>query len=178
MGSLPATSPSLVEAVSQPGVEQDLPMEGSTGVLRLNPPQDREFLRVREGRFHLETLFTRNIPLELTLRTGASSAEVDLTDLKVTRLRIETGASRFTVHLPARAGYTEATVQARAAQITIIVPQGVAARIREDVGLASVRVDTSRFPEAGGLYESIGFDTASNRVELHVQGGVANVEVK
>jgi hypothetical protein len=153
-------------------------MEGSTGVLRLNPPQGREFLRVRERGFHLETLFTRNIPLELTLKTGASSAEVDLTDLKVARLRIETGASRSTVRLPAGAGYTEATVQAGAAQITIIVPEGVAARIREDVGLASVRVDTFRFPKADGLYESTGFDTASNRVELHVQGGVASVEVR
>ncbi len=117
-------------------------------------------------------------PLDMTLKTGASSAEVDLTDLKVTRLRIETGASRFTVHLPAGAGYTEATVQAGAAQITIIVPEGVAARIREDVGLASVRMDTSRFPRADGLYESPGFDTATNRVELLVQGGVARVEVR
>ena len=116
VGNLPATSPSLVETVNQPGAEQDFHMEGSTGVLRLNPPQGREFLRVRERKFHLKTLFTRNIPLELTLKTGASSVEVDLTDLKVTRLGIETGASRFTVHLPAGAGYTEATVQAGAAR--------------------------------------------------------------
>jgi hypothetical protein len=151
VGSLPVTSPSLVETVSQPGVEQEFHMEDGTGVLRLGPPQGREFLRVRERGFNLEALFTRNIPLELTLKTGASSVEVDLTDLKVTRLGIETGASRFTVHLPAGAGYTEATVQAGAAQITIIVPQGVAARITEDTELASIRVDTSRFPRADGL---------------------------
>ena len=58
------------------------------------------------------------------------------------------------------------------------MPQGVAARITEDTGLASVRVDTSRFLRADGLYESPGFKAAANQVEMNVQGGVASVEAR
>ncbi len=149
-------------------MEQEFHIKDSTRVLRLSPPQGREFLQMRERGFNLETLLTRNISMELTLKTGANSAEVDMTDLKVTLLWIETGASRFTVRRSAASGHTEATVQAGVAQIIIIVPEGVAARIHEDVRLASARVDTSRFPKADGLYESLGFEAAASRVELNL----------
>ena len=112
------------------------------------------------------------------MKTGASDAQVDLTNLNVTRLEIETGASRLDLRLPAGAGATQAAVEAGAADVTITIPQGVAVRISEDTGLASFNVDTSRFPKVGKLYESPGFATAANRVELRVRGGLAKVAVR
>jgi hypothetical protein len=57
------------------------------------------------------------------------------------------------------------------------VPPGVAARIRGSMGVGTLSVDQSRFPRRDGGYESADFETAVNRVELDVEGGVGSVEV-
>ncbi|MEE9203365.1 MAG: DUF5668 domain-containing protein [Dehalococcoidia bacterium] len=178
IASLPTTSPNLVEGEGRPEVEQDFQLRDGTGVLHLSAPGRRVQWPFREGGFRLEAALNPNIPLELTLKAGASNARVDLTDLKVTRLRIDMGASRLNLHLPAGAGATEAVVKVGAADVTITIPQGVAARIAASTGLTSFNVDTSRFPKTGETYESPGFATAANRVDLRVESGVARVAIR
>ena len=59
---------------------------------------------------------------------------LDLRDLKVTDLKLETGASATEVTLPASAGFTRVKVQAGAARVDMRVPGGVAARIKTSAG--------------------------------------------
>lgn len=176
--SLPTTSSNLVEGEGRPEVTQDFHLRDGTGVLRLSVPGRRVDWPFREGGFRLEAALNPNIPLELTLKAGASNAQVDLTDLKITRLRIDMGASRLNLLLPSGAGATEAVVKAGAADVTITIPQGVAARITESTGLGFFHVDTSRFPKKGEAYESPGFASAANRVDLRVESGVARVDIR
>jgi hypothetical protein len=54
----------------------------------------------------------------------------------------------------------------------------VAARIRSNMALGSVAVDEARFPrQAPGLWASAGADTATDRVELELRGGLGSVSV-
>lgn len=126
----------------------------------------------------MEASFSPEVPLELTVKAGASDAQVDLTDLQVRRLEVEVGASRLSLLLPAKAGITEAEVKAGAAQVSITIPQGVAARITAETAVVSFNVDTSRFPKVGDRYESPDFATAINRVDLTVKSGVASIDIK
>ena len=91
------------------------------------------------------------VPLVLELETGASSTEVDLTDLRVTEFKLETGASSTSVTLPAHAGMTRVKIEFGAASVSVRVPGGVAARIRTKTGLASVAIDPARFPRSGDI---------------------------
>jgi hypothetical protein len=118
-----------------------------------------------------------DIPLSLTFETGASDARLDLSALRVTDLRLETGASSVSITLPAQAGHTQARIEAGAASVSVHVPPEVAARVRLEGGLASINVDQDRFPRARGVYESPDYDTAQNRVDLEVRAGVGSVEV-
>ena len=68
----------------------------------------------------------------LEFNTGAGEARLDLTDLRVTNLRLQTGASSTDVTMPANAGHTKAKIDAGAASITIRIPSGVAARISSE----------------------------------------------
>ena len=70
----------------------------------------------------------RDVPLTLRLETGASQSELDLRDLKVTDLRVNTGASKTDLILPANAGMTNVRVELGAASLDMVVPQGVATR--------------------------------------------------
>jgi hypothetical protein len=115
--------------------------------------------------------------LALSFETGASDTRLDLTDLRVTDLRLQTGASSTRLALPARGGWTRVHISSGAASVRVTVPAGVAARIRGSMGVGSLDVDQARFPRRGGAYESADFETATNRVELDIEGGVGSVTV-
>lgn len=118
----------------------------------------------------------REVPLTMALHTGASDARIDLRELQVSDLTVEVGASALDLTLPA-SGRVSARVKAGAADVKVRVPEGVAARIRGVVGVGSLNLDQSRFPQRGGVHESPDYETAANRVELIVEGGAASVRV-
>lgn len=116
-------------------------------------------------------------PLDLRVDTGASQAFLDLGDLLVRSLDVRTGASETRVRLPFAAGATTVHAEAGAASLVFEVPAGVAARIRTRVALGSSQVDESRFPRIGDSFQSPDYASATNRVDIDVQGGVGSVRV-
>lgn len=120
---------------------------------------------------------TRDIPLELRLQVGACQTDLDLSDLRVADLTVECGAADLRVHFPREAGTTRATVKAGAASVRLSVPEGVAARITATMAIGSFNVDTRRFPRSGSGYASPDYDTAANKLDLRIEGGVGQVQV-
>lgn len=121
---------------------------------------------------------SREIPLALDLQTGASDTRLNLTDLRVTELRVQTGASANEILLPANAGRTAVEIHSGAASVVVRVPAGVAARIQIKAGAAGVSVDKGRFPRVEGVYRSPDYDTATNRADIDVETGAGSIEVK
>ncbi len=120
-----------------------------------------------------------DVPLVLKIDSGASASTLDLTDLKVVELDINTGASSTEVNLPANAGNTQVDIDSGAASLNIHIPSGVAARIKVKSGIASVNVDSNRFPRMeAGLYQSADYATAANRADITIDTGVGSVEIK
>lgn len=128
--------------------------------------------------FHWNMLLNPGIPLSLDMVLGASRSLINLRDLKVTDLKLQTGASATELELPAAAGSTRAVIRAGVASVDIIIPQGVAARIHTGGGLAAVTIDRERFPQVGGEYRSPDFDTAANRLDLDVETGVGALTIR
>jgi hypothetical protein len=120
---------------------------------------------------------TAEVPLDLRLDTGAYRGRIDLGPLRVAHLELHTGASDTHIRLPQAAGMTTVRAESGAASLILEVPNGVAARIRSRMALGSTSIDQARFPRAGEGYESPGYATAANRVDIDVQGGVGSVKV-
>ena len=120
---------------------------------------------------------TAAVPLDLKVDAGASQAVLDLRDLRVRSLELQTGASETRVRLPRAAGATTVRAQAGAASLTIEVPTGVAARIRTRMALGSAQIDQTRFPPTVGGYGSPDYATSANRVDIDVGGGVGSLRV-
>jgi hypothetical protein len=124
-----------------------------------------------------EIRLNREIPLFLKIDSGASASVLDLSDLKVTDLDIDTGASSTELTLPANAGNTHVDIDTGASSLKVSIPSGVAASIRVKSGIAAVNIN-SRFPRLdGGLYQSPDYSTAANRVDMTIDAGVGAVEV-
>ena len=124
---------------------------------------------------------TQDVPVSIKLDTGASNLVLDMTDVKLSFLGINAGASSIKVKLPASAGNSLVDIEAGAASIDLLIPEGVGARIRIEQGISSVKIDEIRFPSrnsTNNLFESEGFETAENKVEISLEGGASSMVVR
>lgn len=145
---------------------------------RVDLEQDTTFgLPWLDGRSQWTVGLATEVPLDLRLDTGAARARLDLTGLRVRNLELHTGASETRIRLPRAAGVTSVRAETGAAALIIEVPGDVAARIRSRMALGSSQVDEARFPRMASGFESPGFATAANRVDLDLQGGVGSIRV-
>ena len=120
---------------------------------------------------------TTEVPLDLRVDVGASRTQLDLAGTRLRSLDLHAGASEARVRLPRKAGLSRVTANAGAASLTFEVPTGVAARIRTRMALGSAQIDQTRFPPTVGGYESPDFASATDRVEIDVQGGVGSLRI-
>ena len=120
---------------------------------------------------------TDRVPLDLRIQGGANRSMLDLRELKVRRLELQTGASETRVVLPRAAGHTDVKTSHGAASLVMEVPAGVAARIRTRMAIGQTRIDESRFPRTADGYSSPDFATAANRVDIDAEGGVGSLTV-
>jgi hypothetical protein len=126
-------------------------------------------------RFYLNN----SIPLNLEIGSGASSLNLDLSDLKATYVKLETGASSVNLTTPKQAGNTLVDIEAGASSVDIHIPAQVGARIRVREGVSALDIDSSRFQrQDGGIYQSSDFDTSKNKVEISVETGVGKITIK
>ena len=131
------------------------------------------------GSLDWDVRLNQDVPLNLKIDSGASATVLDLADLKVVELDIDTGASSTEVTLPANAGNTLVDIDSGASSVKVSIPGGVAARIRVKTGIASVNIDSNRFPAQGsGLYQSADYATAANRADITIDTGVGSVDVR
>ena len=130
----------------------------------------------------------------MDLGTGASSIDLDLTDLRVTSLYVAAGATDLDIRMPARAGDVEVVIDAGAADIDLWIPSGVEAYIVNDSGISSFKV-SRRFPSLesqgwtaeygtiegrapGDIYSSRGYRDAENRIRVEINGGASSVSIR
>lgn len=130
-----------------------------------------------DGALEWRVGLTGEIPLTLRVDGGAYRGSLDLSDLLVRSLEIRTGASETRVTLPRAAGMTTVRTESGAASLSLTVPDGVAARVRSKMALGNVTVNETRFPRASDGWASPDYETAGNRVEISVEGGVGSVRV-
>jgi hypothetical protein len=120
----------------------------------------------------------RDIPISLKIDSGASASFLDLSDLKVTELDIDTGASSTELRLPSNAGSTHVDIDTGASSFKVAIPEAVAANIRVKSGIASVNINPRFKRLDGGLYQSPDYSSAANRVDMTINAGVGSIEVK
>jgi hypothetical protein len=120
----------------------------------------------------------RDIPISLKIDSGASASFLDLSDLKVTELDIDTGASSTELKLPANAGSTHVDIDTGASSFKVAIPEAVAANIRVKSGIASVNINPRFKRLDGGVYQSPDYSSAANRVDMTISAGVGSIDIK
>jgi hypothetical protein len=162
------------------GVEHKLDDLGAGKVrVKVNTPHDLVMVmpfNVGPNGLSWNLGLTGEIPLSLKVESGAADMLLDLTNLRVTDLKVETGASSTRVQLPVKAGAMNASVKCGAASVVLVFPPEVAGRIRIESGLSGNKV-SPRFVQTGNYYVSADYVTSTNRIDLSIEAGVGSIEI-
>lgn len=118
----------------------------------------------------------RDIPIQLNVSTGVGRSILDLSQLSLTRLNINGGVGEANVKLPERGRFNVA-LDGGIGEITLIVPQGLGAKVQVDGGLGDVQVDGD-FTRRDGEYTSANYNTAEQRADIQVDGGIGRIVIR
>ncbi len=161
------------------GLDHKANRNGDRLEVRMRPAKDVFDFPFFSPRHQLDWDIALNagIPIALKLNLGANKSDLDLRDMNITDLDLDTGASDTKLTLPSK-GRFHADLDLGAASLEIIVPEGLSARIHASLGAADMKVDESRFPRNGKYYQSPDYDAAANAVDMTIDAGAASIKIK
>jgi hypothetical protein len=113
---------------------------------------------------------------DISLQSGASKADFDLSYFKVKNLTIEGGAASYNIKLGQPLALTTISISTGAASATLYVPKNAACHITTDTGLSSKKFDGFDKKD-DDTYETPGYDKATNKMKINMEGGVSNFKV-
>lgn len=181
LSSLPYSS-SLISGTVDTAVgewlTQDFNITGNTAHLELST-EDRNFPFPYLGSQPIrkwDLALNESIPIRLDIRTGVGEARIDLERVLATSVDLRTGVGKTDLTLPAK-GHASVTLSGGVGETVIYIPRGVAARIRTKTGIGSVQVHGD-YTRINDQYISPDFNTAENRVDLEVKGGIGSIRIQ
>jgi hypothetical protein len=126
-----------------------------------------------------EVELNASISWDVELSGGASRLLADLRGLRLGSLKVDGGASRLEVVLPAPSGIVTVVILGGASNVAIRRPEGVAARLRVDGGATNLTFDDRHIGAAGGELDlqSGDYDGAVDRYAFAVTGGANNLSI-
>ncbi len=158
-------------------ITADYRLRGDTGVLILSqesPGRGAENIPI-VGELNLG--LTTAVPIALSVDTGFGDVTLDLSGMKIRSLDVTAGVGNMVIILP-EAGDFDATVEAGVGNIEIHVPPSLAAAVDVEGGLSNIDMDSMRFRSTGeDHWETPGFDSASDQVEIAVEAGIGNISI-
>jgi hypothetical protein len=149
-----------------------------------------------EWQIHLNPV----VASDITARSNGGNVRLELGGLHVTQLSAGTGGGNMDVVLPDGADKLAVTVETGAGNVSVEIgsgftgsnslsaksgagnviinlPSGLEARIQATSGLGKVIVDPLFQQVDKTTYQSAGFDSADNKVEITLSSGAGNVKV-
>ncbi|MBK7107372.1 MAG: hypothetical protein IPH62_19045 [Ignavibacteriae bacterium] len=111
----------------------------------------------------------------LDIQIGAAKSYFNLIPFKLNNISLKTGATETKIKLGNKSPLVDLNVEMGAASLVIYIPQTSGCRITGEMALVSKNLDG--FIVNGSEYETDNFQTASEKIFINVNGGLASLEV-
>ncbi|WP_107925868.1 toast rack family protein [Lysinibacillus parviboronicapiens] len=119
-----------------------------------------------------------DIPMNLSVETGASMANLDLQGLKLEKLDIETGVGDLAVNLGGDWKKSfETNIETGVGQTTVILPSKVGVKLTTEKGIGSSSVE-GFIAKGKGVYVNEAYEHADVVLEVNSEMGVGDVTFK
>jgi hypothetical protein len=148
------------------------------------------------------------IPLNISIDGGVGETDLNLSQLDITKLDLDSGVGDMTIILPATGSSYEVDVNVGVGRIElrledgidvtldidggvgdtiVVVPEGVGVRLVGEIGVGDINVpgsyshtntDEDRIVGESGVWESSNYDDAAHIVTITFDGGVGNFTIR
>jgi len=136
------------------------------------------FLGGRRVKNDARIFISDHLPVELDLDIGAAGVDLDLVELNLKKLRLDTGAARVDIRLGCRAAEAAIIIDAGASRINLNVPREMGLEIESDNALSSTNFKSAGLQKRGDKYYSENFDTADCTAHINFDSGVSKIEIE
>jgi hypothetical protein len=121
-----------------------------------------------------------SIPWDVQVGGGASQTRLDLRDVDLRSLTVDSGASHLDVRLPSPKDTVQVQISGGASDVTITRPSPIPVQARISGGASNLTIDSSPLTTLGGdgVRTTAGYDSASSRYQVNVSGGANNVRIQ
>lgn len=120
-----------------------------------------------------ELKLNNQIIYDLSVKTGAINVDCNLSDFKVEKLYIESGASNINLVLPQY--NSKIIIDTGVSNINIAIPKNVGATVNIDSGIAVKDLDD--FIKRSGTYISHNYNESEYKTEIEIDCGVSNIDI-
>ena len=173
---LEATKPEIVAyRVTELTKKVDQIQSGQT-IINLSQAFEGKLPFISNLKTVLDIFLSQKIPLEIFIKTGASSINVDLSSLRIEYLEINSGASNIGIKLTEDFGQ-KIFIKTGASTISIEIPENLAAKIIVDSQVKSVNA-ADRFKKVGNSYQTENYDKSVNKADIEIKAVAGSVEIK
>ncbi|WP_394217520.1 toast rack family protein [Halobacillus trueperi] len=121
-----------------------------------------------------DVLLTKNVPVDLSIRTGAAESTLDLTAAKLQNLSIEAGVGELTVDLSGE--YEEsfdAKIETGVGESTVYLPKETGVKITAEKGIGDI--STEGLTKTGDSWVNEAYDSSENLIHIDAEMGVGDL---
>lgn len=119
-----------------------------------------------------------SLPLNLNLDAGAARLRLDLEDLMVEKITMNTGAADVEIAFGSRSPRVECEIDCGAASVDVIIPRGAGLRVRRESAISTFSTGSIDLTDRGGYLESPDFDSRAVQIHLDVEAGVSTFRIR
>jgi predicted membrane protein len=147
-----------------------------------------------------------DVPLSLNIHGGVGPTKLDLSNMQLLNLKVDTGVGTLDLILPTQTNKIEAEIDGGVGQTKIVVPDNAdvsinldggvgaieitvpanaAVQVKTDGGIGAVhvpksfkRVTKKDVMDSSGVWQSAGYDLAQRRISIRHHGGVGELKVR
>lgn len=130
-----------------------------------------------DGRQAWELGLSPGARLELKTSLGMGEAGLDLSGLDLGELETNMGVGVTRVTMPEEGRY-QARIEGAFGVTTIVLPEGLAARLQLDTGMVARQLPDGYQEQGEGVYISPGYATATDRVDLNVSQAIGVLQIR
>jgi N-terminal domain of toast_rack, DUF2154 len=114
------------------------------------------------------------VPMDLSVRVGGGTSDLQLAGLLLTRLDVNVGAGTYTLDLSGDwPRDLEVSIESGAANVSVRLPEGVGARVIVNDGPHTV--DATGLTQDGGAYTNAAYGVSDVTLQVNLEAGVGQI---
>lgn len=114
---------------------------------------------------------------DIDLKLGAAKADFDLSKFKVSRISLETGATKTRIRIGDKLDRVNVDVEMGAASLEIQIPEGFECKLTGEMVFITKEIP-GFIKRASGYYTTPDYEFAEKKMMINVDGGVASLSIK